>query len=66
MKSDQIVKFTFLALDEAMSTHVSAAFIQNTPTVRATLRVQNSDLFISKNGERKIHAYLMQKAESYM
>lgn len=39
MKSDQIVKFTFLALDEAMSTHVSAAFIQNTPTVRATLRV---------------------------
>jgi len=39
MRSDQIVKFTFLALDEAMSTHVSAAFIQNTPTVRATLRV---------------------------
>ena len=34
---------TFLALDELMSTHVSAAFIQNTPTVRATLKVQKSE-----------------------
>lgn len=37
VKSDQTVKSTFLALDEEMSTHVSAAFIQNTPTVRAAL-----------------------------
>lgn len=66
MKSDQIAKFTFLALDEAMSTQVSAAFIQNTPTVRATLRVQNSDLFISNKNEIKKHAYSMQKAKSYM